>query len=101
MLELGDKGAELHREIGELVQQMHFDVLVAVGKLSKNTQLGAIACGMDRNAALHFENAEKAMEFLSENVHFGDILLVKGSRGMKMEQIVEKLLRLEPVAVNR
>lgn len=101
MLELGDKAAELHREIGELVQQMHFDVLVAVGKLSKNTQLGAIACGMDRGSALHFENAEKAMEYLSENVRFGDILLVKGSRGMKMEQIVEKLLRLEPVAVNR
>lgn len=100
MLELGDKSAELHREIGELVARMRFDLLVAVGKWSENTRAGALACGMDKESAVHFEDTEKAMTFLSENVRFGDILLVKGSRGMKMERIVERLLRLEPIAVN-
>jgi UDP-N-acetylmuramoyl-tripeptide--D-alanyl-D-alanine ligase len=37
------------------------------------------------------------MNFLSEEVRQNDILLIKGSRGMKMEKIVEMLLRLEPV----
>ena len=47
--------------------------------------------------ALYFETTAEAMEFLSEEVHQNDVLLIKGSRGMKMEKIVEMLLRLEPV----
>ncbi|MEE3339347.1 MAG: UDP-N-acetylmuramoyl-tripeptide--D-alanyl-D-alanine ligase [Hallerella sp.] len=101
MLELGDKAEELHHEIGELVPQMKFDMLVAVGKLSRNTQKGALDAGMEKDCAVHFETVEEAMEFLSENVHFGDVLLVKGSRGMKMEQVVDKLLRLEPAMTNK
>ena len=101
MLELGSKAEDLHREIGELVPQMKFDMLVAVGKLSKNTQQGALAFGMAKDSAVHFDTVEDAMEFLSENVHFGDVLLVKGSRGMKMEQVVDKLLRLEPAMTNK
>lgn len=101
MLELGDKSADLHREMGELVPQMNFDLLLTVGEMSVNTQKGAIAKGMSSNSALHFDTVKDVVDFLSENVHIGDILLVKGSRGMKMEQIVESLLRLEPVAVNK
>jgi len=101
MLELGDKAEELHSEIGELVPQMKFDMLIAVGKLSRHTQKGALAAGMAKDSAIHFETVEEAIEFLSENVHFGDVLLVKGSRGMKMEQVVDKLLRLEPAMTNK
>ena len=101
MLELGSSAEDLHREIGELVPQMNFDMLVAVGKLSLNIQKGAIAAGMDKKNALHFDTVDEAMEFLSENVHFGDVLLVKASRGMKLEQVVDKLLRLEPAMANK
>ena len=101
MLELGDKAEDLHHEIGELVPQMKFDMLVAVGKLSRNTLKGALDAGMEKDCAVLFESVEEAMEFLSENVHFGDVLLVKGSRGMKMEQVVDKLLRLEPAMTNK
>ena len=41
------------------------------------------------------------MDFLNANVRLGDILLVKGSRGMKMEQIVDQLLRLEPAVCSK
>ena len=101
MLELGSSAEDLHREIGELVPQMKFDMLVAVGKLSLNIQKGAIAAGMDKKNALHFDTVDEAMDFLSENVHFGDVLLVKASRGMKLEQVVDKLLRLEPAMANK
>ena len=101
MLELGSSAEDLHREIGELVPQMNFDMLVAVGKLSLNIQKGAIAAGMDKKNALHFDTVDEAMDFLSENVHFGDVLLVKASRGMKLEQVVDKLLRLEPAMANK
>ncbi len=101
MLELGSKSEELHREIGGLVSQFHFDMLVAVGNLSKAIQAGALASGMDEKSALHFDSVQKAMDFLNANVRLGDILLVKGSRGMKMEQIVDQLLRLEPVVCSK
>ena len=46
---------------------------------------------------IHFSNVQEANEYLSDVVRMGDILLVKGSRGMKLEQVVDALLRLEPV----
>ncbi len=101
MLELGDDADKWHREIGELVPKMHFDLLLTLGRLSENTQRGAISAGMDEKAARHFDSAESLEEFLSENVRFGDVVLVKGSRGMKMERIVEKLLHLEPSAASK
>ncbi len=101
MLELGEKSADMHFEIGTVVADMHFDLLVAVGKASFDTWQGALSRGMDKSAALHFDDVASAMKFLAENVRLGDIVLVKGSRGMKMEQIVEKLLHVEPVAVEK
>ena len=76
-------------------------MLIAVGNLSKAIQAGALASGMDEKSALHFDSVQKAMDFLNANVRLGDILLVKGSRGMKMEQIVDQLLRLEPAVCSK
>lgn len=97
MLELGSESPKLHRQIGRMVPEMNFDYLIAVGKEAKEYQLGAISGGFTSQNALYFETAAEAMEFLSDEVRQNDILLIKGSRGMKMEQIVEMLLRLEPV----
>lgn len=97
MLELGAESLKLHNQIGRMVPEMNFDYLIAVGKQAKEYQLGAISGGFTSQNALYFETAAEAMEFLSEEVRQNDVLLIKGSRGMKMEQIVEMLLRLEPV----
>jgi UDP-N-acetylmuramoyl-tripeptide--D-alanyl-D-alanine ligase len=47
--------------------------------------------------ALHFDDVQGAIDFLNANVRRGDILLVKVSRGMKLERVVEAMLRLTPV----
>lgn len=97
MLELGSDASKLHHQIGRLIPEMNFDFLVAVGKQAKEYQKGAIEGGLSPEKALYFETTTEAIHFLSEEVRQNDILLIKGSRGMKMEQIVDMLLRLEPV----
>jgi UDP-N-acetylmuramoyl-tripeptide--D-alanyl-D-alanine ligase len=97
MLELGVGSKDLHRDMGRLVPEMNFDFLLTIGQDAKEIQVGAIQGGMRSERALHFDTVQDANSYLSEMVRMGDIILVKGSRGMKLEQVVEALLRLEPV----
>ena len=96
MLELGKESNELHKGIGALVPEMNFDLLVAVGKEARHYVEGAKAKGMAN--VEHFDSVQEAIEFLSDVVSKGDVLLVKGSRGMKMEQVVDAMVKLAPVS---
>ncbi len=53
---------------------------------------GAVAAGVARSQTKLFASSEEAAKFLAEFVAPGDLLLVKGSRGVKMERVVESLL---------
>ena len=81
--------------IGTLVPESNFDILVTVGEMAKFFVKGAKAQGM--KAVFHFSNVQEVIEFLMNTVCEGDVLLVKGSRGMKMEQVVEALLQATPI----
>ncbi len=94
MLELGKEAANLHAEIGALVPEMNFDLLLTVGSLARNYVKGAKSRGM--KAVFHFGSVQEVIEFLNDTVSEGDVLLVKGSRGMHMEQVVDALLKLTP-----
>ena len=96
MLELGKASKELHREIGALVPEMNFDLLLAVGKDAQEFVKGAKASGM--NQVYHFDSVQDVIEFLGDVVSEGDVVLVKGSRGMHMEQVVDALTKLSPVS---
>ena len=48
-------------------------------------------------AVFHFDSVQEIIEFLGDIVSEGDIFLVKGSRGMHMEQVVDALLKMTPV----
>lgn len=95
MLELGKESSNLHKQIGIMVPDMNFDMLLAVGKEAKNYVEGAKSRGMKN--VKHFDVVEDVVNFLSETVAEGDVLLVKGSRGMHMEKVVDALLRMVPV----
>lgn len=97
MLELGQESRKLHFEIGRLVPEMNFDLLITVGEEAKEIQKGARAGGLSEKNALYFKSVDEVNRFLQENISRGDILLVKGSRGMKLEQVVDFLLKQEPV----
>ncbi len=95
MLELGKESGNLHKQIGALVPEMNFDMLLAVGKDAKKYVEGAKSRGMKN--VQYFETVPEVISMLGEVVAEGDILLVKGSRGMHMEQVVEALLHMVPV----
>lgn len=91
MLELGEESEPGHRQVGALAAVCGLDGLFAVGPLSKWTAEGALAAGMQPAAVGHFETKAALIIALKELLSEGDILLVKGSRGMRMEEVVEAL----------
>ena len=91
MLELGDYSQKGHAEVGEAVAHKGIDILITVGQESKFIGTGASSCGMDNQNIIHLESNKDVIEYLDTLIEQGDKILVKGSRGMKMEEIVEYL----------
>lgn len=91
MLELGEKAEEYHVEAGKQVVQYGWDVLVTVGPLGKQIAKGSRDSGMDRSRIYCFDGSEEAAEEISSLLKENDMVLVKGSRGIKTEKIVKKL----------
>lgn len=91
MLELGGETVALHRQIGQAVAKSSVDVLVTVGRQSQQTSLAAAA--RPRLERHHFDNSAAAAEAVAEFIRPGDTVLVKGSRSMRMENVVEALLK--------
>ena len=93
MLELGKESGNMHKQIGMMVPEMNFDMLLAVGNEAKKYVEGAKARGMKN--VFHFGSVADVICFLSDKVAEGDVFLVKGSRGMHMEQVVDALLHMK------
>lgn len=94
MLELGPDEAALHYEAGAYITPNKADAVITLGKLSENTSEGAksqFPNGTEEQSIIHFEDKEKLALWLKEQLDPGDLVLVKGSRGMRMEQIVQTL----------
>lgn len=91
MLELGRLTEESHKEIGALAQQSA-DVLVVVGKRANHIAEGAIEAGYSEERIFKFDTADQAKTEIEQMIREGDIILVKGSQGMRMEKIVEEIM---------
>jgi UDP-N-acetylmuramoyl-tripeptide--D-alanyl-D-alanine ligase len=90
MLELGDFEEEGHRKVGRRAVDV-VSVLITVGPRGRIIGQEALACGMAGGDVFIVEDNEQAIAHLRQIVGQGDIVLVKGSRGMKMEEIVAAL----------
>ncbi len=92
MLELGTSAAELHRECGRAASGLRqIDWIFGVQGHAADFVQAAVKAGHPRERTRFFENSGEAGEFLTSFVKPGDLLLVKGSRGVKMEKILEVL----------
>lgn len=91
MLELGEAGPDLHRESGRTMARKSVQMIVGVRGLAREIVEGAIEAGFDRNAAIFCDTPADAAELLGVRLAAGDAVLVKGSRGVKMESVVELL----------
>lgn len=91
MLELGPGAAEAHFELGRHAQLSGITELVAVGEFADNMAAGAREAGL---AAAHvhvFPDRDGVADLLKEMLREGDLVLVKGSRGIALEGVVEAL----------
>ncbi len=87
MLELGKASKAEHSLSGKLVKKMKFDNLLTYGKDSYSTFISAK--GVKNN--YHFSDKDSLAAFLNLQLKKGDLVLVKGSRSMKMEDVIEKI----------
>ena len=91
MLELGPAETEFHRRAGRQVAENGWNLLLAVGPLASHVADGAVAAGLPKDKILTFSTSDEAAARISGLVEDGDLILVKGSRGMKTERVVERL----------
>ncbi|OIO39597.1 MAG: hypothetical protein AUJ72_00510 [Candidatus Omnitrophica bacterium CG1_02_46_14] len=89
MLELGDQAITLHETLGALIADWLFDFVIAAGPLSKHLVDGALKRGFDPQRIHHVKDSAAAGKLCREIARAGDLILVKGSRGMKMEKVFE------------
>ena len=90
MFEMGEHSEYGHRLVGESSIN-NVDVLITVGDMSKFISDEAKKLGLDSNNIYHFKTKELAIESLDSLINKDDAVLVKASRGMKLEEIVEYL----------
>ena len=92
MLELGDYAAKAHRDVGSAVVANEIEMLVTVGALGEEIAQGARNAGLPVDSIQSYADCVEAGGKLRSQVGRGDVILVKGSRAMKMEEIVRVLL---------
>mgnify|MGYP000131122006 CR=1 FL=1 len=91
MLELGQFSTREHERMGELVATA-VDVLFTVGIRSRKTAEGALEHGLSEKYIRQYEDAEKAGKELQAFLEPGDVVLIKGSQGIRAERIVEEVM---------
>lgn len=92
MLELGKYTEEAHKSMGMLAKEKA-DFLFVIGPRARGMMEGALAQGMSKDNVKDFADSVSAGIFLKDFVEKGDTILVKGSQGMRMERVVEAILK--------
>ena len=92
MLELGPEEVEMHRRAGRQVTGNGWNVLLAVGPRARLIAEGAQSAGLPGARVTTFSTSEEAAAGIAALIEEGDLILVKGSRGMRMERVVQRLM---------
>lgn len=91
MLELGKFTEEEHHSLGVAVSKVA-DILVVVGPRSKFIAEGALESGFNSKELYSFDSSKTVAKFLTGVVEKGDLVLVKGSQGVRLERAVEAIM---------
>lgn len=87
MLELGTISESAHREVGKLVCKYNTDCLVTVGEKAKLIARGAVDAGMSEDRIFSFDDNGAACAAIADIIKKGDVILLKASRSMRLEEI--------------
>ena len=99
MLELGEKSVLMHEELGAQAAKVA-DVLIGVGNFSADLCRGAKAAGMKSEQLIEVLDTAEAIKYLHESQRPGDKILVKGSRGVHLEQLANALKATVEISSN-
>ncbi|KJL02455.1 MULTISPECIES: UDP-N-acetylmuramoyl-tripeptide--D-alanyl-D-alanine ligase [Priestia] len=91
MLELGDQEKEFHKEVGEFIQAEKIDYVLTYGPLSVEIEQGA-KNNFAEDKVMHFEEKDELVKKLTAITTREDVVLVKASRGMKLEEVISKMM---------
>jgi UDP-N-acetylmuramoyl-tripeptide--D-alanyl-D-alanine ligase len=91
MLELGPSAAELHKEAGRQIARLGINNLIGVRGFADEMVAGAREAGMSSETAVFTNTPEEAAKMLIREIRDGDLILIKGSRGVRTEIVVERL----------
>ena len=94
MLELGDKEVEFHKEIAGELDPQQLDYVLAIGPLAENIS-NAAKENFPEGTCFHFDSKEELLEKLKEIIAPNTLVMVKASRAMKLEDIVNGLIEFE------
>jgi UDP-N-acetylmuramoyl-tripeptide--D-alanyl-D-alanine ligase len=92
MLELAEESPRLHRKVGEQLSCGDFDLVVAVGEEAREYLVGAGRCGIPEERLISYENTDSALQTFPDLITPQDSILVKGSRKMGLERLVDAVL---------
>ena len=92
MLELGSYTQQAHQEIGQAVVDYKIDYLITVGEMSRDMVRGAMRAGMKKDNCFSFKDSGEAGKFLQQRIKEGDLILIKGSQGVRMEKAVKEIM---------
>jgi UDP-N-acetylmuramyl pentapeptide synthase len=93
MLELGEASEAEHRRLGTLAVAAGVRILVTVGGEARATAAAAVSAGLPAGAVDHATDAAEATALLALRLLPGDVVLVKGSRGVELDRVVEALIQ--------
>lgn len=95
MKELGQRSECYHFEMGQIAADLGFELLCFYGEMASAHRSGALSSGISQEKAMVFQGKDELGEFLLNEIRKDDVVLVKGSRSMKMEDVVKIILRGE------
>ncbi len=91
MFEMGEHSIEGHRLVGDYVDLETTDLCITIGEFANHIGERLIERGFEEEKVFHVESYDEAAKILNDYLKKGDALLIKGSRGMMMEKILEKI----------
>jgi len=98
MRELGPESEHGHREVGETAAALKVDHLITIGNVAATIARAAEHAGLKRSVAVG--TTSEAAELLTEIAAPGDLVLIKGSRAARTEEVIEQFLRLSATEVS-
>jgi UDP-N-acetylmuramoyl-tripeptide--D-alanyl-D-alanine ligase len=92
MLELGVQSIALHKEVGRAAAAAHVDLLIAIGGEAASALIdAAVAAGLALGRTRHLATSEEAADVSATLIQAGDLVLVKGSHGVRTDKVVDRL----------